>query len=462
MLFTWAAALGRPETAALLGWLFGLTALAGTAGMAARWLPTQSSARAISAAVGMALAALLSAGTVRWMTAWAYTDLFSALMGVGGLSCLLAWRESGRRGWILWMGVYIGLAAGTKYTAGVLALLLLTAGWVSPGANKKPLRSILLSGLVSLLVFAPWALKNLAFTGNPLFPYAVPSADYSAGRLAAANLPPESVDWSAFAALPLSYTWRGIDSAPGSGTDLGPLLVLFAVPGLLAFRRLPAARILAAGLLLTWVLIALGGARFDHLQQPRLYFTLLPALGCAAGWGWSAVQQVQIGALRLRRVFGAVSVFCLGLVVLIELPRPLVSGAALTTLGLRGADAYLYDNTGVYYEAVQVLHDLPPDARVLMLWEGRGLYTPTFADPDPWLDRWRTDAAEQESPEAILSLWKKKGYTNILLYVDGMQWRRATDRALVPSAWQNLDSLLAALPPPLSLSGDHYRLYTLP
>ena len=132
MLFTWAMALGRAETAVLTGWLFGMAALIGTAGLSARWLPAENDPRRISAAVSMTLAALLAAGTVRWMTAWAYTDLFSALMGLGGISCLFAWRESGRRGWILWMGVFVGLAVGTKYTAGVLALLLYASALDQP------------------------------------------------------------------------------------------------------------------------------------------------------------------------------------------------------------------------------------------------------------------------------------------------------------------------------------------
>ena len=82
MIFTWATALGRAETAALTGWLFGLAALIGAAGLSARWLPAETDPRRISAAVSMSLAALIAAGTVRWMTAWAYTDLFSALMGL--------------------------------------------------------------------------------------------------------------------------------------------------------------------------------------------------------------------------------------------------------------------------------------------------------------------------------------------------------------------------------------------
>ncbi len=51
MLFTWATALGRVETAALTGWLFALTALIGIAGFSARWLPAESDARRISAAI---------------------------------------------------------------------------------------------------------------------------------------------------------------------------------------------------------------------------------------------------------------------------------------------------------------------------------------------------------------------------------------------------------------------------
>ena len=131
-------------------------------------------------------------------------------------------------------------------------------------------------------------------------------------------------------------------------------------------------------------------------------------------------------------------------------------------MGLRSRETYLYDNTGVYYEAMQALSTLPPDARILMLWEGRGLYAPGNADPDPWLDRWRTDIDQLITAEKVLASWKSSGYTNILLYVDGMRWMRDSDRNLSAQEWDAFDLLLTRLPQPQSLTGDHYRLYSIP
>jgi hypothetical protein len=58
--------------------------------------------------------------------------------------------------------------------------------------------------------------------------------------------------------------------------------------------------------------------------------------------------------------------------------------------------------------------------------------------------------------------WKSNGYTNILLYVDGMHWMRDSDRNLSEQEWRAFDLLLARLPQPQSLTGDHYRIYTIP
>lgn len=462
MIFTWAIALGRTQTAALVAWLLSLVTFLGIAGMAARWLPEPDDARQTSAVVGMTLAALLSAATIRWMGAWAYTDLFSALMGLGAISCFFAWRESGRHGWLYWMGVFIGLTVGTKYTAGLLALFLFPAALLNPGVKSRPLRSVLLSGLIALMVFSPWALKNLAFTGSPIFPYAIPVAGYDSARLAAANLPAQHNDWAFLAALPVSYTWMGIDSGPGSGTDLGPLLIWFAMPALYLFRRSTRARLFAIALGVCWLVIALAGSRLEHLRQPRLFFAFLPVLAACAGWGWSAVQAIRVSGLRLRNITGSLVLLSLAGILLQEIPRPLVSGALVTAVGLQTEEQFLYENTGAYYEAMQAIAGLPSNSRVLMLWEGRGLYAPASAVPDPWLDRWRTDLRQQGSAQKILENWKTNGYTHILVYEEGRRMMGLPDRNLSHRDWAEYDRLFAALPPPTVLTGSFYRLYQLP
>jgi hypothetical protein len=454
--------MGRPETAALTGWLFGVTAFLGCVGMAVRWMPAESDPHVYSSSAAMAITALSVSLTACRMTGWAYTDLFSVLMGVGGLSCFLAWRESGRRGWFLWTSVFIGFAIGTKYTAGILAIVLFAIAFFFPGKERRSVSTLFTGGFIVLAVCMPWLIKNAVFTGNPIFPYFFPSANYPAARLAAANLAPAHIDWLSHLLAPIFFTWKGVDSAPGPGTDLGPLLVLFAVPGLFLYRRNSRAHIFSAVLFAWWAAIIVAGARSEHLQQPRVYFVLLPALAVPAGWGWSKLQNLQTGAIRFRRIIGILCVIVVFIGLTREILYPIMNGALQTSLGLHSRDAYLYENSGAYYEAMQTLAGLPHNSLVLMLWEGRGLYAPENAVVDPWLDRFRTDLKQFGSPESVLTNWRGHGYTHILLYSTGMQMMQAVDANLTQKDWESFGQIIDSLPAPQILTGDFYRLYKLP
>jgi hypothetical protein len=304
-------------------------------------------------------------------------------------------------------------------------------------------------------------MKNTLATGNPLFPYLLPTPWYSAERLAAANLPPEQYAWLPQIALPVYLTWTGIDSAPGPSTDLGALLVLFAAPGLIVFRKDRKVQMLAFSLALVWVAISFAGSRFGHLQQPRLYFGLLPALALLAGWGWTAVQEVSANGVRLNRLAGVIACLVIGLVVWQSTTYLLTTKAIATTLGIQSREAYLENQTGVYYLAMRNLGDLPQDSRVLMLWEARGLFAPTFTVPDPWIDRWRSTQHAQGSAEAVLAQWRAQGVTHLLVYKSGMQFMRESDAAVTLDEWYEFDRMLDSLPPPSQLAGETYLLYDI-
>jgi hypothetical protein len=62
--------------------------------------------------------------------------------------------------------IFMGLALGTKYYAGLLAILL--AGRI---ALRSGWKSSLIFSLIAGLVFAPWLVKNGIYAGNPVFPF---------------------------------------------------------------------------------------------------------------------------------------------------------------------------------------------------------------------------------------------------------------------------------------------------
>lgn len=460
MLYTWTAALGTPMTAAVFSWWAGVTMLCGIAGFVREFDP-QSSPEKASAAAALAVAFLMAGATLRWMFGWAYSDLFSAWFGTAVIYMVFLWHRTGETRWFLWAGVFSGFAVSTKYTAGVIALAAFLLIWLVREIRRVPLRTWALGALLAVLVFAPWAMKNVRYTGNPIFPYLLPTSWYSADRLAIANLPPADYQLLPQFILPLYITWAGIDSASGPSTDLGPLLVLFALPALICYRREPLTRFLGLSLSLGWLAISLAGARFGHLQQPRLYFAILPALAILAGWGWPQVAALKAGRAHMRLPVGLIVLAVLTLALWQDLSRTIAARAVPTSLGILSHEAYLEENTGAYIVAMHNLEALPAAGKVLMLWEARGLYAPTNVTADAWIDAWRDAYRSTGDPQVILDSWRNAGYSHLLLNQPGMEFMRAEDKGISADGWRALDGMLASLPPPKEIGGPYYLLYEI-
>jgi hypothetical protein len=129
-------------------------------------------------------------------------------------------------------------------------------------------------------------------------------------------------------------------------------------------------------------------------------------------------------------------------------------------LGQVSSEDYLDASLGEYAPAMRALHGLPQDARVLFLWEPRGLYAPANAAADVWIDRWFLERRSTGEPDAILEAWRREGFTYVLLNRSGAEFERAHRAELTQGDWEALDDLLAKL----SLTRDFggiYQLYSI-
>ena len=119
-------------------------------------------------------------GVVPWVTSLApiaYNE--GGLMLFGGLA--IGWVLIARdwRGWLI-AGVMAGLACGVKLTAAPMVVGAVVVAWGV--VTVKGLMSKVKSGewvemgmfvLASVVVFAPWMIRNQIWTGNPVFPEAM-------------------------------------------------------------------------------------------------------------------------------------------------------------------------------------------------------------------------------------------------------------------------------------------------
>ncbi|HUF36887.1 MAG TPA: hypothetical protein VMN57_00035, partial [Anaerolineales bacterium] len=468
LLYTWALSLtGRPETAALLGWCAGALALVGTLGYATQLL----GARAGWAAA----AALLAGATVLNELAWAYVDWFAYLFGLGCLAALHAAGDPGapgRRGRIAWAGALAGFALGTKYSAGALllaglaTLLLDDDPYAGRRVYARRLGNAVVFGLAAAAAFAPWPFKNVLAVGNPLHPFFIPTGEMTAERLVLYTGQPAWGGWENAVLLPWQATMTGLEGAPGFAASIGPLLLALGVLAPLGWGSLsPDARrgvrqaaVIAAVGLVTW---AVAGRLSGLLIQSRLYFALFPALAVLAGAGFRGLDRFDWPGVRLGRIAGLVCLLVLGLNVLQTGAGALRDGAQAAFLGLKELESYSTGKLGMYHLAMAAVNDLPSAARVLMLYEPRGLACVPHCDPDEFLDRWTTDAAaNRHDPNAIIAAWRSAGYTHLLYFRTGAEFFRE-DARFPAEDWLALNAVVNALEPVVDLDGV-YILFVLP
>jgi hypothetical protein len=419
MLYTFAIALHRSQTAAVVSWGFGLVFLLGMVGFT-NSLYTRLTKGITSENPGWVAATALIAGyTVRNMLGWSYTDLLGALFGLATISLFFQWMDDPDPALFRWTALFGGAAATVKWTNGMLLLGLALCLPFLYKTHRFTFKLLLQSAGIIFLVIFPWLLKNLIATGSPIFPYFFPTANYDSVRLAINNYRMTDVPLWQRLLLPFAITFTGVDSMAGYSTDLGPLLLLFGIPGLICFWRDQKTKVLVAALIPAVLGISVVSYWIGTLYQPRLYFSLLAIAAAPAGLGWMALKEKNVFNVRLNRILGVivwvVLAFCIsedGIEFIRLNPWQVITNEKYTS-------AYLTRGTGPYSDAVEKIDQLNADARVMMLWEPRGLYMPKTSQADLWIDRFLTDYRHYQTPEKIIENWCAAGFDHVLVYKMG-------------------------------------------
>lgn len=121
--------------------------------------------------LGAALAAATATTTQLFFVATnTYVECYLLLMFLLAVGILIGNSDQASLRRVLIAGVFLGSACGAKYTAIVMAapvVIILTLF-----LNQAKIKSAILLLLATTVVFAPWLIKNLIYTGNPIFPLA--------------------------------------------------------------------------------------------------------------------------------------------------------------------------------------------------------------------------------------------------------------------------------------------------
>ncbi len=406
------------------------------------------------------LVSALFAGSAPWLmylSGVAYVENGMLFFGMLAVACLCRYERLGRENpgvptpavWVLLAGLFSGFACGFKYTALPWIAAVLLAAVIALSAFRGTSRSIatnpngspmpkslgwknigvlcLAFGLGVCITFSPWLIKNIAATGNPVFPLAY--------RFFGAR---DGVWTDA-----LAQQWDHAHTVTPTDQPILKRLFLARKNILLDQRLGPALFILMLPILISrnrsrWdvLLMAMVIAQFlmwlfgSHLYA-RFAVPMLIPLCVLAGRSFLAFENRLYRATYLTAVLAAMgvnlctawSLFAADLV-----PANREPGAPKFWPVYGVQDYFVAKDFSDVYPAAYARNRLSPDAKILMVGDARAFYMPKGTSYCVVFNRnlFADAVASASSDEDIIRWLNQNGYTHLLVDFLEMQRLRGT------------------------------------
>jgi 4-amino-4-deoxy-L-arabinose transferase-like glycosyltransferase len=303
----------------------------------------------------MFYSALCIFAIVTWTTTRQYRDLFCA-------------------------AICCGLAVSTKYTALVTLCLPLGGYFIwdalrAPHAWKKRIGQWLIFAGVVLLVVSPWLIKNIVFTGNPMYPFfqgifqpaANAQFDYAQYMQQDHSLFEKGGQWATNLWLAFKAPWTVTMTTNGAAGKMGGVFLL-CIPAILWVHARDRIIMVLLGLsalsFWSWV--------FFLPRTLRYSFGIVPLLAIVSAY----ILWHLPGRASLQRA----ALFGLGVVLTYQFALFLAEElTVLRPFGFLFANQstaeFLLDHGVDYYPVMQYVNrELPADAKILFVGESRGYY----------------------------------------------------------------------------------------
>jgi 4-amino-4-deoxy-L-arabinose transferase-like glycosyltransferase len=478
MIFTWAFALNSGVTAVTVGWVIGIIGLIGVVGFIRRLLGDRF------AWLGAAI--LLSGQTLAHTLHWGFVGYWLVIFGYGLTLGLDIYYQTGKRRFLVLAGLMVGFALGTKYTAGILVPIAVAVMFYEcfkqDSDRKQPwikgihqlIYDLIIFGVFSFLAFAPWMIKNLISTGNPIFP------------LFFKGMGMDDLRWLFYSQshaeeyipglrdgllLPIQITVFSLDNTfivgfPAYFADIGPLLIGL-IPGLLLgwgnFNRQKQNTISRLLVMVgtAWVVWAFAGKFYVQGNRTRHYFGVFPALAALSSAGYKTLSDVKLYKIQVQHFVSIILAIVFVISGLRELFHFVKVDPFPVLLGYQSEDEFLEKNLYSFGSAMVEINQLPPGSNVAFLWEPRGYYCRIPCNPDEVFDAWwywrRTSGDSKDIAETL----RNQGVSHILLYNYGPIFWKEHGTLFEPEDWVVLDHFLANELDAVADFGDLHALYRL-
>jgi hypothetical protein len=424
MLFMAAMQMGNDRAAAVMHWVF--------APLTLMLLPDLL--KPIAPRSGwLAAALLLSTTTLVMLAGWAYVEWMLMFAVTASMLAVVCASETGQRRWLTIAGVMAGLAFGAKYTAvGAIAGLGLAVAVCGrqAGGRRRAIASAMMFGVAAAITVLPWLIKNWTFTGNPVYPFFLPGKFWDPARAYWYGRGGTGLPLWRLLIAPWEMTVQGVEGFNGYGATIGPLwlVLLPALPfgwerwSSEARRRLTAMLVVAGAACVVW-LAQVGWSGL--LGQSRLLFGVFPLMACLSVAAFEGLappgEAYAQGGLNVRRLIGAVIALVLVLSA-VEWAQSVLNDSPLSAIaGAQSEQDYLRAKLGWYAVAIEEINALPPESKVMFLWEPRTYHCVASVDcePDALLDRWWHARRLGMDADTVAAQWRAEGVTHVLVFEAG-------------------------------------------
>ncbi|HYN87877.1 MAG TPA: hypothetical protein VER55_05085, partial [Ardenticatenaceae bacterium] len=354
--------------------------------------------------------------------------------------------------WIVLAGIFAGLAFGIKYQAFIVPLsLALLLAWWHRARPRGALRQLVLFGLVVALIWLPWPLRNVALTGDPVYPFGSIGRGWDSFRTAAFADSRMDSDPARLLALPLSLT-LGLNGITVYDGRSGPLFLTLLPLALWFLARRHGDRkeravlgALLAVAALHGLLWTAGVATSAATSQSRFLLPLFVLLSPLIAWGWEALAPLTTERSQPIGLVNLLVGVALALSAVHATLETVAAAPFAQLAGLESREDYLDRRLGSLWTASTAVNRLPADSRVLLLWEPRSYYIARPSDPDIILDEfdhrlWLAGGDIRGVAEGL----RPEGFTHLLVYERGVEFLQTQSTDSTTGNWARLDAFLDA------------------
>ena len=383
-------------------------------------------------AAWVGLAILASATSLLSLATQAYVEWGLLTFGFLAFWALQEALQRDDRRWLILSGCCAGFAMAVKYNAvfivvplGVLLLWQVFQAWRSRQDGAFPTwKDGAWWALAAAAVASPWYLKNLALTGNPVYPLIFGGWNWDAWKTAWITRPGSGLISEPIRVLsvPWELTVLGTEGTAFYDAAVGPLF-LALLPLLALLPRSEWERRAAMVFGCAYVGWLIGAAQSELLVQGRLLLPALPFLAIILASGLQSAARFSLPYLRLQ-FFGYAAVALVVGLTTVSVALSWASDPPLPfLLGAETREAFQERHLGDHYRAMFFINNqLPADAKVLFLWEPRSYLCERSCQPDTLLFTWRHLLYAHGGPDAIRDALKKAGTTHVLAYGGGFRY----------------------------------------